>query len=180
MKMAKSKNKKQNNKKNIQSRKEVLNSNIYGKESRRAVICIVVVLVIFGLVYLLTNFILKRSVTDYITKNNDTTTLQYDEILSGQSFDKKDSEYLVLFFNTEEDTIYQTLISNYQAKDEHLPIYYVNLKNRMNQNCVSDESNPNATSSSELKINGPTLIKFTENNITEYIEGEDSITEYLK
>lgn len=178
--MAKSKKTTNKNAKNIQNRKEVLNSNIYGNESRKIVICIIVVLVIFGLMYLLTNLILKNSVTDYITKNNDKTTLQYDEILSGQSFDKKDQEYLVLFFNIEKDPIYQTFISNYQAKDEHLPIYYVNLKNKMNQKCISDEANENATSSEELKINGPTLIKFTENQIAEYIEGEEAIEEYLK
>ena len=177
--MAKSKKTSNKKAKNVQTRKEVLNSNIYGSESKKIVTCILVVLVIFALVYLLTNLILKKSVADYITKNNDKTTLQYDEILSGQSFDKKDSEYLVLFFN-EEDTIYQTLISNYQAKDEHLPIYYVNLKNRMNKNCVSNESNKDATTSSELKINGPTLIKFTNNEISDYIEGEEPITEYLK
>ena len=177
--MAKSKKTSNKKAKNVQTRKEVLNSNIYGSESKKIVTCILVVLVIFALVYLLTNLILKKSVADYITKNNDKTTLQYDEILSGQSFDKKDSEYLVLFFN-EEDTIYQTLISNYQAKDEHLTIYYVNLKNRMNKNCVSNESNKDVTTSSELKINGPTLIKFTNNEISDYIEGEDSITEYLK
>lgn len=178
--MAKSKKSTNKNKKNIQTRKEVLNSNIYGSESRKIVTCIVTVLLIFGIGYLVTNIILKNSVADYITKNNDKTTLQYDEILSGQSFDKKDKEYLVVFFNTEEDTIYQTLISNYDAKDSHLPIYYVDLKNRMNQNCVSTESNKNATSSSELKINGPTLIKFTDNKISEYIEGEEAITNYLK
>lgn len=178
--MTKSKKTSNKNKKNIQTRKEVLNSNIYGSESKKIITCIVVVLVIFGLGYLITNIILKNSVTDYITKNEDKTTIQYDEILSGQSFDKKDAEYLVVFFNTEEDPIYQTLISNYQAKEEHLPIYYVDLKNKMNQNCISNESNENANSSKELKINGPTLIKFTENKITEYIETEESITEYLK
>ena len=177
--MAKSKKTSNNKKKSVQTRKEVLNSNTYSSDSKKIITCVLAVLIILVFVYLLTNFIIKRSVADYITKNNDKTTLQYDEILSGQSFDKKDSEYLVLFFN-EEDTIYQTLISNYQSKDEHLPIYYVNLKNRMNKNCVSNESNKDATTSSELKINGPTLIKFTNNEISDYIEGEDSITEYLK
>ena len=96
--MAKSKKTSNKKAKNVQTRKEVLNSNIYGSESKKIVTCILVVLVIFALVYLLTNLILKKSVADYITKNNDKTTLQYDEILSGQSFDKKDSEYLVLLF----------------------------------------------------------------------------------
>lgn len=178
--MAKGKKTTNKNKKNIQTRKEVLNSNMYGSESKRIITCIIVVLVIFVVGYFITKLILKNSITDYITKNNEKTTLQYDEILSGQSFDKKDTEYLVVFFHKEEGSFYQTLISNYQAKEQHLPIYYVDLKNKMNQNCISKESNKNATSSKELKIKEPTLIKFKENKISEYIEGEDSITEYLK
>ena len=51
--MAKSKKTSNKKAKNVQTRKEVLNSNIYGSESKKIVTCILVVLVIFALVYLL-------------------------------------------------------------------------------------------------------------------------------
>ena len=180
--MAKNKNtaKKNNNYKTVQNRKDVLNSGMYATEMSSVVKCIVIVLIIFGLFYLLANYITKKSVADYITKTNDKSTIQYDEILSGQSFNKKDDSYLVLFYNVKTNPVYTDLFSNYQAKDNHEPIYYVDLSNRMNQNCIATESNKDATNSNELKISGPTLIKFTNNQITDYIEGEEDITSYLE
>ena len=37
-----------------------------------------------------------------------------------------------------------------------------------------------AKDASEMKISGPTLIKFNNNKIDDYIEGKDEITDYLK
>ena len=81
----------------------------------------------------------------------------------------------------DEDNTYADLISNYEAKDEHLSIYYVDLSNALNKSVISEEeSNKEAKSVEELKINGATLIKFTNNSISEYIEGEESISSYLE
>lgn len=166
------------NTKSIQTSRDVLNS--YKTDTSSMVKCGIIVLIIFAIMYLLTTFIINKSKADYITKNNDKTTIQYSEILSGQVFNRKDDEYLVLFYDYNNDTAYTTLLSDYEAKDEHTAIYYVDLGNRMNKNCVSNESNESATKSTELKVNGPTLIKFVNNQITDYIEGEESITNYLK
>ena len=45
---------------------------------------------------------------------------------------------------------------------------------------TSDEANHDAKDASEMKISGPTLIKFNNNKIDDYIEGKEEITEYLK
>lgn len=169
------------NKKNAQNKKEILNNRKYDSELSKVIKCILIVLIIFIVMYLITVLILKKSSTDYITQDIETTSIQYDEILAGTSFNKKDSEYLVLFYDIDEDEdyTYSNLISNYQAKDDKLPIYYVDLSNSMNKSVISEETNKEASNASELKINGSTLIKFSNNSISEYIEGEEAITNYL-
>ena len=169
-------------KKNTQNSKEVLKSINNDNEVKRIIKCAVLVLAIFAVMYLLTVLILKKSSTDYIIKEKDSTSIQYSEILAGTSFSKKDNEYLVLFYDMSDDTdsTYSDLSSDYEAKEEHLPIYYVDLSSALNKSVIADESNKDATSAEELKINGATLIKFTNNSISEYIEGEEAISNYLK
>lgn len=143
---------------------------------------VIVVLLILGIMYLLTILILKRSSLDYIKKDTEKTSIQYSEILAGTSFDKKDKEYLVLYYDKSSDdaSTYESLYSDYKAKDEHLPIYYVDLSKALNKKVVSEESNKEATAASELKIKNATLIKFVDNKIDEYLEGEDDIKNYFK
>lgn len=142
----------------------------------------IAVLVILGIMYLLTILILKKSSLDYISKEPEKTSIQYSEILAGTSFSKKDSEYLVLFYdgNSDDASTYEGIYSDYKAKDEHLPIYYVNLGKALNKEVVSKNSNREASSAEELKINGATLIRFKDNKIEDYFEGEEEIKDYFK
>ncbi len=169
------------NRKNIQTSKEVLKNSYSDNELKKVIRCVVIVLVIFAVMYLLTILILKKSSTDYITKEEETTSIQYSEILAGTSFSKKDNEYLVLFYDMSDGSSkYSSVASDYEAKEERLPIYYVDLSNVLNKSIVSEESNKNAESAEELKINGATLIKFNTEGIVDYIEGEETISNYLK
>lgn len=159
----------------------ILNKSKYKSESSKIIKCFAIVLVIFGIMYLITTLILRNS--DDTTYQNKTskTSIQYDEILLGTTFDKKENEYLVLFYNVKNDfdNTYSNALSDYEAKDEKLPIYYVNLGNSMNKKCISSEENSNATNANELKINDVTLIKFTNHQIKEYITGNNNVIEYL-
>lgn len=169
------KNKKVNNNKRII---ETSNSN----EVSKVIKCTVIILIVLVLVYLLTVYITKNSTDSVVKERVDNTTIQYDEILVGTSFKQQDDEYLVLFYNVDNDinSAYYTLKSDYEAKDDALPIYYVNLASKLNSDCISAESNESATNASELKINDTTLIKFTNNKISEYIVGAEKISDYLK
>lgn len=164
------------------NKKEIINNTSYNNEFKSVIKCIIGVLLFFGIMYLLTLLILKKSSTDYIEIEDEKTAVQYTEILAGTSFDKEDKEYLVMFYDQKEDknSTYYTMISDYQAKDSHLPIYYVNLANAMNKNIISTDNNKNATNAEELKVAGPTLIKFADNSIKEFIEGKEEIDKYLK
>ena len=45
---------------------------------------------------------------------------------------------------------------------------------------INEKSNKNPTKASELAINGPTIIRFRDGNVREYIEGFDKVVDYLK
>lgn len=178
--MAKS-NKTSNNKnkmkKSTQSNIEIGNTHL-SNETSKVIKCILVVVVIFVLMYVITVLILKNAPYEY-AKDDVKTSIQYDEILAGTSFQKKDSEYFVLFYHTDSDSEYMNLLSDYQAKESHLPIYYVDLDNKMNQSVISEESNSEASDASELKVKGVTLIRFKDGKIDEYIDDSSKIKETL-
>ena len=140
------------------------------------------VLVIFGLVYLFTVNVTKNSTDLVVKKRVENTSIQYDEILAGTSFNQQDNEYLVLYFDVEndKDSKYYSLKNEYEQKENKLPIYYVDLGSVFNKYIVSDEATDGATSAEELKVTNPTLIKFSNGAISEFITGEEDITNYLK
>lgn len=126
---------------------------------------------------LITSFIISV----IVSLTNKTYTLEEEkeivqnEILAGQTFNRKDETYYVAFYEFNSDEDLESTISNI----ENQKIYKVDLSNKMNQSIISDTSNKKATTIDELQINGPTLIKITNEKITDYIEGYDNITTYL-
>ena len=113
------------------------------------------------------------------TKPTVETEMSYTDILIGETFNRPDREYLVLFdtFGNKTNDVYvKYLAEKYTA----LNIYNVDMSSKSNSKYVSDTSNPNAKSVSELKINGITLVKIKGGRITKYITGNDSVAEYLK
>lgn len=126
---------------------------------------------------LITSFIISV----IVSLSNKTYTLEEEkeivknEILAGQTFNRKDETYYVAFYEFNSDEDLESTISNI----ENQKIYKVDLSNKMNQSIINDTSNKKATTIDELQINGPTLIKITNEKITDYIEGYDSITTYL-
>lgn len=179
--MAKKSNTKNKKNKKVNNNKRIIETSS-NTEVSKVIKCIVIILIVLVLVYLLTVYITKNSTDSVVKENVENTTVQYDEILVGTSFKQPDDEYLVLFYNVDNDinSTYYTLKSDYEAKDDALPIYYVNLASKLNSDCISTESNEAATNASELKINDTTLIKFTNNKISEYIVGAEKISDYLK
>lgn len=178
--MAKSKktsNTKNKIRKSTQSNIEIGNTYL-SNEMSKAIKCILIVAILFAIMYGITVLILKNSPYEY-TKEDIKTSIQYDEILAGTSFQKKDSEYFVLYYHADSDNQYMNMLSDYQAKESHLPIYYVDLDNKMNLSVISNESNKEASNASELKIKDVTLIRFKDGKIEEYIDDASKIREAL-
>ncbi len=142
------------------------------------------VFVAIGVVVFILAFYL---LTLYLTSKGDTSTnntvteeavFSFDKIIAGRSFSISDGEYLVVYYDAGEDTTLEDAIHTYRNADK-LDLYVVDMGDPLNTMYVSEESNKNPTKASELKISGPTLIKFNGNNVEEYIEGTDNINDYL-
>jgi len=149
---------------------------IDGNNYKSIIVTIVVVLVIAVLFYLLSVYIINKPDKVRVTEG----TISYEQISAGSTFTMSDKKYLVIFYNRDNGGDITTALSNYKSKDESLPIYYVDYNDAINGSVVSkDSSNPNATNASELKVKNPTLIEISNGSISQYIEGEDKIIDYL-
>lgn len=147
-------------------------------DMKKAVKMLVIIFVILALFYGLSLLLTKSSSTKVEKKGS--AEIQNREILLGSSFNRKDNEYLVVFYNKKANASLTEAIVNYRTKDKHLPTYEVDMGNGMNASHKSDVSNQYAESVEELQINGTTLIKFNKGKIVEYVEGDNEVTEYLK
>lgn len=162
------------------------NSISYDSDYKKIIITTVVVLVFLGAFYFITVAILNKddSSSKDTTKTDATEVeVQSSEILVGTSFSVKDSEYLVAYYDTTDEDInsnMQNAVSTYRNASKEIYLYTVDMSNGLNKPYVSDSSNSTASSASELAINGPTLIKFSDNKIVDYIEGVYEIADYLK
>lgn len=173
----------------------MVDSDIFGK-----IIMVCIVICVFCAFYFLTVFISKDNSNSSSNSNNSSSnssnssstssssssssnaSISYDNIIIGRSFSMDEAAYLVLYYDGSDSDLSSTvgtLVSTYKNKDSHLPIYKVDMSDGLNKNYTSEESNTNPSSVEDLHINGITLIKFVDNKVDEYIEGQDSISDYL-
>ena len=148
---------------------------------QKIIITTVIVLAVLVAFYFITVAILDDS-SSKSDNSGKVTEIQYNEILVGTSFSMKESNYLVVYYDTTSDdnTEIATAISTYRSNNKDSKIYYVDMSNALNKKFVSDTGNSSATKADELKINGPTLIRFANDKIVEYVEGVEKIADYLK
>lgn len=146
-------------------------------EPKKVLKIIIIMVITLGVFYLLTLGILSKKDSVYGKINS---SIQYNKILVGQSFNQKRKEYLVLYYNSKKDDMdtIHTLISNYNDKKDKIFLYTVDMSEAFNKQFISDESNTNPTTAEELKIAGVTLIHFKDNKVLSYVT--DDIENYLK
>lgn len=149
---------------------------IDGNSYKNIIVTVIVVLVIAVLFYLLTVYITNKPDKVRIAEGS----ISYEQISAGSTFNMSDKKYLVIFYNRDNSGDITTAVSNYKSKDKALPIYYVDYNDAINASVTSkDSSNPNATKASELKVKNPTLIEISNGSISQYIEGEEKVIDYL-
>lgn len=139
---------------------------------------ILVILVVFGAFYILTYYMQKNKTTT--TNDNNTnhfTTIQYDEILIGDSLNQSEDEYYVLFVNQSDyNSRYKEYISRYNNQQK---FYYSLIDNGLNRKFISDESNLNVENISDLRINDTSLIKIKNGRIIETYDGNANVMQAL-
>ena len=146
-------------------------------EIKKTIIIIVVAVVLLVGTYFLTTLILESDNNDdeRITEN----TIQYDEILAGESFNQSEDDYYVIYYDsTDEYSTISSLISSYQLNNTDTKLYSVDLANGMNKKYITD-GDVVTTNASSLKVKDTTLLKFKNGKVTDTITDITEITNFL-
>lgn len=138
---------------------------------------LLIVILFLGAIYLLTEKVVKKDTTA-----DDSAKTTYNEIIVGNSLNQKETKYYVLFYDPTSNIA--GYLDNWQTTyieaKETIKLYYVDLGKALNKSfVVNDNSNPNATTSAELKVKNGTLIVVENNKITSYVESLQEINQLL-
>lgn len=147
-------------------------------EIRNFLIVILVVLLCVGGIYLAT----RLFVTKDLGKNNDNQTqeetvsgtINYETAIMGTILNKADKEYYVAIYDQSDKGKYfadmLTLMFAYAEKENSLPVYTVDLANKLNADYYDPENvNVKATSVKDMKVGDITLLRVKKGKITKYI-----------
>ena len=148
------------------------------------IIITIVLVVLIGAVYFVTELLSKES-----TKDEEVSTqINYDKIAVGNMLNAPYDDYYVLIYNADDTKaiMYSNLLSTYmrnKGTEGYLKIYFCDLSNKLNSayyNVNNDnKSNPKAAKVSELDLSDLTLIRVTKGSIKSYIESYDEIKKVL-
>ena len=136
---------------------------------------IFVIVGVFAIIYLVSALFITKEL-DWFNKDKSEEKESggvSNAILASATFKQSEEEYYVYFYDFDEDekdSEITNLVNNNLMDDK---VYKVNTTSAMNANYVSEESNKNAKTLSDLKVVSPTLIKISGDAITEYYEKEE-------
>ena len=182
------KNKGTTSKKKIQDEKKKIEQVDSGFDSNvwHYITVISIVVIFICLFYLLTLYITSKNGNNDSKKDDTEATvseISYSDIMVGRSFSISEGDYFVIYYDKSDEDISSDcsgIVSSYSATEDSLDLYTVDMSNGLNKSYSGEESNKNPTKASDIVINGPTLIKFSGNEVVDYIEGVDNIKSYLE
>lgn len=153
---------------------EQTNSN----EVKNFIRIIVVVIVIFFAFYFITMVSTGRKKGDYTKKTTTPSTIQYDEILLGELYHQKETDYYVLVEEKEDPyiTLFENLLYQASKKEKGLPYYKVDLSSAFNQKFIAET----ADFTENLKVTGTTLFRIQNGTMVAHYETSETILEFLK
>lgn len=112
------------------------------------------------------------------------TSIQYEEIIAGQIFNRSDKDYYVLLFNFTDTygSYYLSLKDTYIKKDSSLPVYIVDLEKQINKEVVAGDSDTKiyVDDIKKLKVSNPTLIRIKNHKVVQSIEEKEKILEFFE
>lgn len=170
--------------KNIQKDRETTGSKEEKDNYFKFITTLAILLIVFILSYFIIGFFYTKEIDFNKDKKEtkDEINIDNNTIMLGQMFDQSEKEYYVLIYDvTDENSSISTWESTYSSQENALKLYKVDSSKKFNSKyIVKDNSNKSAKDLTSLKIISPTLIKVSNKQITEYIEGEDEIVNKLK
>lgn len=147
-------------------------------EIRNFIIVILVVLLCVGGLYLATRLFVTKDLfkdkTENETQEVSDGTINYDVAIIGTMLQKKDKEYYVAIYDQSDKGKYLAdmlkLSRKYEEKEKHLPLYIVDLSNKLNEGYYDPENvNVEAKTVKDMKVGDITLLKVKKGKITKYI-----------
>lgn len=112
----------------------------------------------------------------------ETNIVDYQEILAGETFNRKRDNYYVFFYSFTDDnaSYYQSLINSYKTKDSSAVFYTVDLDKKLNkQYLVSDDDEINPRDIDSLEVKNPTILKISDSKAVDVIAGKDDINSFF-
>lgn len=152
----------------------------YNEEMVRGIKIFLCVALLFAAIYFVTALLTGEISFGKKEEKETVTTIQYEEILAGESFNRSDKEYYILYFPFTDgaSSLYITLKDAYAEKEKSLPVYIVDLDKYFNTSIVAkdDETFKDKPQNiGELKVKNATLLKFSDRKVVSRIEGKDNI-----
>lgn len=156
----------------------------YNEDAMKMIKIGIIVIICFAVIYFVTAIING----EIFNKKNAKTDpeIQKVEILMGETFEKSDSEYIIVYYDfkdTNYSGLYDALVSNYNSAGKEVPMYKVDLSTNFSKKYMAqkgESANYYPTSLSNLKISGATLIRIKDKQVIKYIEGKDNIKNYIE
>src|SRR5574344_101375 len=147
------------------------------KELQNLLIITAIITVLAVGLYFLTDKVLNKK----SAPEANTAEFNYNICTVGMMFNRPYSEYYVFLFDSTSslNSKYQALISTYEAKDDAIKMYYVDLSKKFNSPFVGETSNPKPTSASDVKIKGSALVLIKNGKASKYYESESDYEKVL-
>lgn len=136
-------------------------------------IVVAVIVIFYGITVLLTKN-KKESITD---NNIPEATIQYEEILVGEIFNQKETEYYVLAYASDNGQTYISSLNTYSKLENATKSYQIDLTSGFNKKYVSSENN---FEGQYPTFGETTLLKIVDKQIVEKYTGSDITTQIEK
>ena len=140
---------------------------------------IVIVVVIFVLFYLITILTTGKKKGTYTKAQTTPAVIQYDEIILGNLYKQKATEYYVLVEDKEDPymSVLEGYLKQHSTKEGGIPYFTSDLASIFNKSFIGESS---SFEQDNLKLTGPTLLKIREGLLVESYETSEGILEILK
>lgn len=171
--------------------KKILNKNKKGtrmpkyrtEEQEQIIKFIVILLIVIAFVvgaYFFTKSVVKKDSGTTEEQASTAGAINYDVVTVGTMFNKSDSSYYVIVYNSEDTSTvyYQELVSKYSKTTNALKVYTCDLNNSLNTKYVASDEKPEnikAKTIYDVSFGKLTLVKIKNGKIIKYINNIDSI-----
>ena len=142
---------------------------------KKYIINIVSIVAIIAIIYLVSALFITKEL-DWFNKDKTESTNSStvsNTILASAIFKQNEEEYYVYFYDLDEKEKESEITNLVNSSLSSSKVYKVNTASAMNANYVSETSNKNAKRLEDLKVVPRTLIKISNDTITEYYEKEE-------